>query len=218
MGATMLDEIREFATLANSIRAMAQEMAGKVVSLAERLESELEPISWSFPVGSDQYPPDQWYIATQHDLTGAKNNGYGHTGIDLNVQVWPRGDVDRGQPVFAVTDSIVFAVHYSTKYLGGVVLQALGNGKLFVRYWHLMDDATFSGLERFRVVQAGELLGHIGNYQQGGGGDHLHLDMAESEFYPHWWFTNHRAVKWVDPVPILKKYLDPDLVDAMLAK
>jgi hypothetical protein len=98
-----------------------------------------------------------------------------------------------------------------------VVLKVEHNGDpLYFRYWHLMNDGTFQALESGQLVRAGQCLGHLGNYQLGAGGDHLHLDCAPQLFEPHWWFTRHPAVNWVDPVPILKAHLDPGIIDAMM--
>jgi murein DD-endopeptidase MepM/ murein hydrolase activator NlpD len=177
------------------------------------------PSPWSYPVGDERWPTERWYAATLHDTTGRLNDGYAHTGIDLNMWKAPWGDVDRGKPVFAVADGVVDDKGYSTSYLGSVILLVEHLGQpLYVRYWHLENDAAFDFLQVGERVNSGELIGRIGNYTLGAGGDHLHLDMALDPFGPHWWFTRHPAVRWVDPVPILKAHLDADKVDAMLRR
>ena len=206
--------LKQLSLLALAQHALADEMDGIVKELMG------EPAPWCFPVGSTQYPPPDWYCASWHDpLTGKLNNGYRHTGIDLNVCKPPYGDIDRGQPVFAVAGGVVHRVGYSQSYLGSVIL-LVGHERapLYVRYWLLEGDATFRSWKEGQVVKAGETLGHIGNYTLGAGGDHLHFDMCTDPFECHWWFTNHPAVRWVDPVPILKAHLDPAQVDAMLEK
>ena len=179
------------------------------------------PSAWAFPVGtvmSSQYPPERWYAACVHDLTGKANGGYAHTGIDLNLDVNPWGDVDRSMPVWAVANGMVYAAGYSTSYLGSVIVQCEHDGKsLWIRYWHLADDAAFRAWKPGNLVTAGICIGHIGDYKLGEGGDHLHLDMRDKPFEAHWWFTSH-AGGWLDPVPILKAHLDPALVDAMLRR
>jgi murein DD-endopeptidase MepM/ murein hydrolase activator NlpD len=150
-------------------------------------------------------------------MTGQRNNGYAHTGIDLNVDQYPWGDVDRGQPVFAIAPGRVYAIGYSQSYLGSVVIEIEHGGVLhWVRYWHL--DEGFPQLHVHEHIMSGTYIGAIGNYQLGRGGDHLHLDMALDPFGPHWWFTNHRDVRWVDPVPVLRARLDSATIDAMLEK
>jgi len=175
-----------------------------------------EPRRWWYPVGSLDYPVEKWYSASWHSLNGSLNNGYGHTGIDLNVQVGGRGDIDRGQPVYAIADGVVVNVGYSTKYLGSVVYAvSYKNDALFVRYWHLADNATFRQWHAGDGIKGGAVIGNIGNYPFGG--DHLHFDCALDEFGPHWWFTNHRDVRWRDPLPILRERLDEDTVNAMVS-
>jgi len=89
---------------------------------------------------------------------------------------------------------------------------------LYVRYWHLADDAGFRGLAVGQAVEAGQQIGAIGNYRLGAGGDHLHFDCARDPFGAHWWFTNHPDVRWIDPVPVLQMHLDSVRVEEMLKK
>jgi murein DD-endopeptidase MepM/ murein hydrolase activator NlpD len=211
--------MNEIASLIGVIKASAEETITICDRALERIAGLSSPRQWSFPVGSDEYPPERWYCATVHDLSGRLNGGYKHTGIDLNVDQAPYGDVDRGQPVFAVADGVIQRVHYSQQYLGSIVLEIVHDGKpLFVRYWHLEKTPVFQRWAVGQTVASGQLLGILGNYEVGAGGDHLHFDMALDVFDPHWWHTNHPEIRWVDPVPILKAHLDTGLVEAMLRK
>lgn len=172
-----------------------------------------KPSAWHFPIGSDEYPVKQWYIATVHDLTGKANNGYKHSGIDYNVEVLPRGDIDRGQPVFAVSSGRVYGTWHSQRNLASVVIQVSHKGApLYVRYWHLARDNTFLNLRPGLALEAGQRLGHLGDYKRGG--DHLHFDMALDPFHPGCWLI--AAVRWVDPVIVLEYHLDPETVEASL--
>ena len=172
-----------------------------------------QPAGWHFPVGSLKYPIEQWYIATFHDLTGKANNGYKHSGIDYNVEIYPRGDIDRGQPVFAVASGRVYGTWYSGRNLASVVIQVTHQGApLYVRYWHLARDDTFLSLRPGLPVTVGQTLGHLGSYKPGG--DHLHFDMALDPFHPGCWLIP--AVRWVDPVTVLEYHLDPEIVEASL--
>jgi hypothetical protein len=175
---------------------------------------------WAFPVGTAEYPPEAWYAATLHDTTGRLNNGYCHTGIDLNLDRSPWGDVDRGQPVFAVADAEIVGHSCSTQgYLGSIVIKVMtewdGATSLHFRYWHLANDSTFDKWQVGSLVGAGTILGHIGPYARG---DHLHFDCAKDAFGPHWWFTRHPEVEWIDPVPVLKRHLDTKRIKQMLEK
>jgi hypothetical protein len=191
--------------------------------MAERLAHALEvdeqpPTKWAYPVGTAEEAP-KWYAACVHDMTGRLNDDYAHTGIDLNLDRRPWGDIDRGMPVFAIANGMIVEHHYSQSYLGSIVYWVEHEGDpLYVRSWHLASDALFNSWSAGDVVEAGQPVGVIGNYQLGRGGDHLHLDCALDPFGPHWWFTNHTDVRWVDPVPILKMHLEADVVDAMLRR
>ena len=172
-----------------------------------------KPPSWQFPVGSDEYPIEKWYIASVHDLTGVKNNGYKHSGIDYNVEVLPRGDIDRGQPVFAIAAGTIYGTWHTERNLASVVIKVYhDNVPLYVRYWHLAQDDTFLNLRPGLEIGVGQCLGHLGSYAPGG--DHLHFDMALDAFHPGCWLVS--GVRWIDPVPVLKAHLDPNIVDASL--
>lgn len=167
--------------------------------------------SWVFPVDD----PEDWYCAVWHDLTGQRNGGYRHTGLDLNLCRKPFGDVERGFPVYALGNGIVTAATGSAGWLGVVqVLHTHSASPLWTRYAHLDDGRLM--VRPGQVVNAGQLLGYIGNWQGGDGGDHLHLDMATTPFY--WAAWRSAADAWVDPVYVLKAHLDPDRVNALLAR
>jgi len=168
-------------------------------------------LPWVMPVGEGEYPPERWYCAAWHDLTGARNaNGYKHTGIDLNLDVSPWGDVERmfGLSVYAIADGVVT---YSTINWSGepmVVIRHEHEGaSLWVRYAHVLCY-----LEPGHHVTAGEDLGEFANWRTG---DHLHFDMALDEFTREWLDPN---IRWKDPVPVLKAHHDPAIVDAMLRR
>jgi len=197
----------------------------QICAIAERLgraieaEQEPAPVSWAFPIGTEKYPPESWYAACVHDPTGKLNGGYGHTGVDLNLDKSPWGDVDRGMPVFSVCPGVVRVVGYSTSYLGSVIVEGQYNGQpLYWRYWHLANDAVFKAISGGQLVAAGQQVGAIGNYALGEGGDHCHVDCALDLFQAHWWFTLHPQIRWIDPVPTWLQNLDSMRVAAMLRR
>lgn len=157
----------------------------------------------SFPVGSIQWPPERWYLANGFKPT--------HPGLDLNLDEYPWGDVERGEPVFAILDGVV---HYVTDNWGGVGMCVVAhsyNGRtLYARYAHI-DPIVAKG----QAVKAGDILGPIGNWTGGDGGDHLHLDMSYTPYTREWIIG---GPTYVDPTPILKDLLDPYLVDEMFRK
>ncbi len=211
--------IRRLVGLGSEIAGLEEKRARWTLELSHLLNSEPpSPLKWFLPVGSTEYPPEMWYIANRHSLDGVGNGGRIHSGVDWNVQVWPRGDVDYLQPLWCVTRSTVYAVAYSQNYLGSVVLKTEENGEdLYIRYWHLANNDTFRALAVGQVIEGGVCLGNIGNYKLGAGGDHAHWDTARSPFDVHWWLTRHPKVLWCDPIPILKRHFDPVVIDAMMS-
>lgn len=193
-------------------------------SWAKRLTSETPSTpatNWRLPVGTDEHPASDWYAYTVHDLIGRRNpQNYGHTGLDLNGD-WRnpdtgefRGNVDVGQPVWAVADGEVVDVGFSEKFRAGIVLKVDHFGQdLYVRYWHLTRPTA----EMFAVgnlVGRGANLGYIDYYPLGYA--HCHFDMAWQPIGVNWWFTKHPGVEWANPAWVLRQHLDSDAVDAML--
>jgi len=164
---------------------------------------------WHFPVGEGNYPPERWYCATWHDPTGARNGGYKHTGIDLNLDISPWGDVERALDlsIFAIADG---AVHFVADNWYGppmiVVRHEHDFGWLYVRYGHITPAVRVGD-----VVSAGQRLGGFADWPKGG--DHLHFDMSRDAYTTEWMTPGK-----LDPVPVLKAHLDSELVDAMLWK
>lgn len=170
---------------------------------------------WTLPVGTTEYPSAMWYAYTKHDLTGRRNpNNYAHSGLDLNMDKPPWGNVDVGQPVFAVADGEVVDVGFSQTYRGGVVLKVDHFGvPLYIRYWHLQASM---GIEIGNQIYPGCQLGKIDYYPNGYA--HCHFDMAWQPFGVNWWFTRHPEIEWANPAYILKTHIAHDAVDAMMAR
>lgn len=168
------------------------------------------------PVAQQWRPPvddsASWYCAVWHDPTGARNGGYKHTGIDLNLCKAPFGDVERGYPVFSIGPGVVEAVHTSAGWLGVTIIRHEFEGRaLYVRYAHL-DSMP---LQYGQTVKPGDLVGKIANWTGGDGGDHLHFDIATG---PYTWSAWLKGGEWIDPVPVLEKMLGADVVKRMLEK
>ena len=191
-------------------------VCGELEESAKRLwllagQQLYDPAAWMFPVGSEQFPTEMWYCAQYHTYD-RDANPRGHTGLDLNVDKAPWGDVDRGQPVFALAEGVVHDAGYSPGWLGVVVVRVEHAGEpLWVRYAHL--DWASVRVDPGDVIVVGQELGRLGDYVRG---DHLHFDMATTPFGWNYWRS--RSVDWVDPLPILRAHLDAAQVDAMLEK
>jgi hypothetical protein len=204
--------------LPDEVRWAVEQICIIAERLARALEEEPE-ILWAYPVGTLEHPPEDFYAACVHDPTGKANKGYGHTGVDLNLDRSPWGDVDRGMPVYTVAPGTVRAASYSSSYLGSIIIESQYNAQpLFWRYWHLADDTVFRSIVMGQMMAAGQQVGAIGNYTLGEGGDHCHVDCALDLFGAHWWFTRHPEIRWIDPVPTWLQNLDPVRVAAMLRR
>jgi murein DD-endopeptidase MepM/ murein hydrolase activator NlpD len=163
---------------------------------------------WAFPVGNDVYPPERWYVATWHDPTGVRNGGYKHTGIDINLDVSPWGDIERtlGLSVWALAPGTVYSVVQDWYGVPMTVIEHTHEGQpLYVRYAHIVPV-----LKVGEAVAAGERLGTFANWRTG---DHLHLDMTRTPYTTAWFTTG-----MMDPLPVLKAHLDPTRVEAMCAR
>ena len=174
-------------------------------------EKPAEPV-WSFPVGNGQYPPERWYAATLHGKNSNYSSGF-HTGIDLNLDVSPRGDIERtlGLSVYAVADGIVTYITQNWSGVPMLVINVMHDSEpLWIRYAHIIPCVMLN-----QVVKPGQALGTFANWTGFGGGDHLHFDMALDPFTTEWCST---SIRWIDPVPVLKAHLDPARIDAMLRR
>jgi murein DD-endopeptidase MepM/ murein hydrolase activator NlpD len=160
------------------------------------------------PVGNEKYPPEKWYAASLFDLTGSKEQPLGdpryHPGVDWNLAVPPYGDVERtlGLSVRAITDGVVT---FSTPNWGGVpmivIKHTIDNEEYWFQYAHINPIVEVGD-----AVLAGETLGPFANYD---GGDHLHLGCASHEITTEW---KRNAANWKDPVEVLEKVIDPELI------
>ena len=168
------------------------------------------PDAWAFPVGEQGYPPERWYCATYHGPNANYASGY-HTGIDLNLDVAPWGDVERtlGMSVFALAPGVVEWVGQWSGTGTAVIRHEHDGAPLWVRYAHIVP-----AVKVWDVVKAGDKLGPFDNWRTG---DHLHLDMCVRRIKPLDWCTSPLS-EWLDPVPVLKAHLDPARVDAMLER
>ena len=172
--------------------------SANLYEVAEELQEDV--LGWMLPVGTEEYPPDRWYVAQFHTPSE-------HTGIDINLDKAPWGDVERGFPIWAIADGVVIQVGYSSGWLGVVVVEHQHQGKpLFVRYAHLEEELA---VDEGDEVVAGDLLGRLGDWRTG---DHLHFDMAGERFVWSEWLTNRQ---WLDPMSVLKAHIDPSFVEAM---
>lgn len=138
-------------------------------------------------------PAKQWYFANTHDRS--------HSGVDINLNRSPWGDVDLGQPVYSCCKGIVVFAGMSrgTSWGRMVIVCGVepGQGLLFWRYGHLQAVAVQVG----QVVKEGQKLGTIGKGYNDKYWAHLHLDAWRGQMIaPESWLTSW--VEWVDPLAV----------------
>lgn len=172
-------------------------------------------LNWVLPVGTIQYPSQSWGVrGFTHDLRTTEENPnrlngkpHPHTGYDINLDIPPYGDVERGLPVYAVAAGIV---HYVTENWSGVgmcvVMHVHEDAPVWFRYAHINVVVEVGD-----SIEAGQTLGYIADWPNEG--DHLHLDAANDPFKREWIASD---IEWVDPAEILKAHIAPELVEAML--
>ncbi|MBN2391747.1 MAG: peptidoglycan DD-metalloendopeptidase family protein [Anaerolineae bacterium] len=216
-----VDDVDDVPTV--ELRAGRYELLRDGVTLArfvvpEAQEPEAPPehaLDWALPVGTAQYPPLKWGVrGYTHDLRTTEENPnrfngkpHPHTGYDINLDVPPYGDVERGFPVFACAAGVV---HYVTDNWSGVgmcvILHDHDGVPVWFRYAHI-DVMVRAG----DAVEAGQTIGFIADWPNEG--DHLHMDAALDPFTREWIAPD---IRWIDPAPILCAHIDPALVFGML--
>jgi len=143
-------------------------------------------------------PASQWYFAQRHTFPDG-----GHTGLDINLAKWPRGDVDLGEPVYATCNGlVVFAGMARGLSWGNLVITASLDGwpegeLLFWRYAHLQQVTVNVG----QLVWKGQQVGKIGKGYNDRYYAHLHLDCWLGQMIAaEAWLT--RWVNWQDPLEV----------------
>ncbi len=116
-----------------------------------------------------------------------------HTGEDWNASRPPRGDVDLGDPIYAVAHGRVTAADHYVPSWGNVVLvehQLPDGSMVWSQYAHCQEMAVSAGDE----VRRGDKLGTIGK----GAGDrwpaHLHFEIRKQELAPNAWGWSRQQV------------------------
>jgi len=138
-------------------------------------------------------PADNWYIA-RGQIKGV------HTGLDINLNRAPWGDVELGEPVRSTCGGlVVFAgMARGTSWGNVVITVSLDNGGLlFWRYGHLQRVSVEPG----QLVPRQERIGTIGKGYNDRYPAHLHLDAWRGQMIaPESWLA--KWVVWVDPLDV----------------
>ena len=167
-----------------------------VAPLAEEIEDTSE---WGYPVKN----PRNWACRGYSHRIGS------HTGYDLNLNIYPYGNVDSGEPIYAVTGGVVSYVTGLWGTGGGMVVvhHLTSATEIYARYAHLTPVVAAGD-----VVRAGTLLGHLIALPNGA---HLHFDMAAHAITRDWLNSDDG---WPDPAVILSEHLDPEVVAIMCGR
>ncbi len=157
------------------------------------------PKNWLFVDGYGlpiEPPASDWYIASSHSTK--------HSGLDINLDRPPYGDVELGMPVYATCNgAVVFAGKAAGKSWGNLVItMSLGDHRLeFWRYAHL---DRINVLNAF-IIKRGRQIGTIGKGYNDRYDAHLHLDgWYDRMIAPESWRS--RNVEWFDPLDVWPKW------------
>lgn len=178
-------------------------------------EPPVHAADWVLPVGTALYPALSWGVrGYTHDLRTTNENPnrrngqpWPHSGYDINLDVPPYGDIERGMPVCAIAAGVV---HYVTDAWSGVGMCVIRHEHEGAPVWFRYAHITVQ-VQAGQTVEAGQVLGVIADYPNEG--DHLHFDAALDAFTREWVTPE---IRWRDPAPILRAHIDPALVDGML--
>jgi murein DD-endopeptidase MepM/ murein hydrolase activator NlpD len=152
---------------------------------------------------------------------GADNepDGGHHIGTDFN---WGYLDEDLGTPLKLIMDGVcVFAQEKSGRSLGTIAIfcHKLPDGSLiYSRYAHLESTTAEIG----KNYRAGNFIGKMGKSGWENGFSHLHLDIANRATFEEryltddpYWYPRKAPLYYLksfflDPVTIIKSYLEPE--------
>jgi murein DD-endopeptidase MepM/ murein hydrolase activator NlpD len=151
----------------------------------------LEVDGFALPV---EGPASDWYLATRHSAK--------HSGIDVNLNRKPWGDVDLGAPVMSTCNGlVVFAGQAKGRKWGNLVvtLSVWQSHLIFWRYAHLRE----CHVDLSQVISIGTEVGTIGKGYGEQYAAHLHLDAwAGAMIAPESWLSV--GVAWLDPIEVWK--------------
>jgi murein DD-endopeptidase MepM/ murein hydrolase activator NlpD len=113
-----------------------------------------------------------------HDTyTQSRSQGRTHHAIDIHAP--------RGTPVLAVAEGTIRKLHLSS--LGGITIYLMDDDGR-TRYYYAHLDSYAEGLHEGQRVQAGEVIGYVGDTGNAQPGDcHLHFSVAILRDHSRWW-------------------------------
>jgi murein DD-endopeptidase MepM/ murein hydrolase activator NlpD len=137
-----------------------RKLARRVVTVSRGKSRILSLRGFVFPIAGPHSFGNTW--------GAARSGGRRHKGTDIFAL--------RGTPVVAVVSGTIFNVHYYEKGLGGISLWLRGSNGNSYYYAHL--SAIASGIRNGSRVQAGQVIGYVGNTGNArGSSPHLHFEI-----------------------------------------
>ncbi len=109
-----------------------------------------------------------------------------HTGEDWNATRPPRGDVDLGDPIFAIANGLVTVADYFVPSWGNIILieHEMPDGThVWSQYSHCNEILVKKGKE----VKRGEKIGTIGKGAGNRWPAHLHFEIRSQDIKPNAW-------------------------------
>jgi len=169
-----------------------------------------EGAKWVLPTGTDQFPYEDWYAASRHSLDGKLNNGYRHSGWDINLDVAPYGDIERELGLKVYASSYGEVTHVNPDWYGNamvVVRQMTLWRPVWVRYAHIVPIVGVG-----TIVTPGAELGAFADWRTG---DHLHYDMAWDKITDEWLTP---SIRWADPWDVHMMYQPEEVLVEYMAR
>ncbi len=128
-----------------------------------------------------------------------------HTGEDWNASRRPRGDVDLGDPIYAVANGVVTVADYFVPSWGNVILMehTLPDGdKIWSQYAHCDKMVVKEGDK----VRRGQKIGTIGKGAGKRWPAHLHFEIRLADVKPNaWGWTRSQVVqRYARPTQFIK--------------
>jgi peptidoglycan LD-endopeptidase LytH len=156
------------------VAALAYDHFGEQARVMYRVSTTPAPTALMVPVQgvAPRSIADSWHAV--------RGGGRKHEGIDIFAR--------RGTPVVSPVAGIV--THVGQDRLGGNIVRVLGPGRQ-VHYFAHLD--RFAALSRWDVVEAGDVIGYVGNTGNARGGS------------PHLHYGIYGATGAINPFPFLKK-------------
>ena len=124
------------------------------------------------PIRNWRMPVDKVQLGSKFGVIDQWHKAPGHRGVDFN-------GLPEGTPLKAVADGMKVVLNKALKdstVLGNVIVLQVGSK--FFGYCHMHEQ---SPLKVGTVVNAGDVIGHLGNTGTASDGAHLHFTLSDTD-------------------------------------